>query len=126
MFNVVFVYRRVSVCIVCLFMMGYPALQLQFTLLQNIFISIYIGLNRPYKMRKLNWIENVNECLLMFITLVLIIFTDFVDDRDIQYDLGGWVYVLLMTSCIVFNLSFVTIEFVRNSYLTIIKYYKRV
>jgi len=51
MYNLVFIARRVSVCFVYLFMYKWPGIQLQMTLLFNLFALIYTGQVAPFNTR---------------------------------------------------------------------------
>ena len=70
-------------------------------------------------------IELVNEGLIIMLTVVLVIFTDFVDDVDLQYKVGGWAYVGLMGLCILFNMFFIIMDLVQKCLLITKKKYKQ-
>jgi hypothetical protein len=58
-------------------------------------------------MKIVNTRELVNEFLVLQMTNVLILFTDFVSDQDFKYDIAGWSYVFLMGFIIAFNLGLI-------------------
>lgn len=120
-----FVYRRVAMCLVYLFMSSIMNFQLMFTLYQNMVIMMFVAHIRPFITRRYNFRELVNELFVMGVTTNLILFTDFVQDASTKYDYGGWSYVALVGLCILFNLSFLVMAMLRQIRLLIIKYSNR-
>ena len=100
------------------------SIQIILTLLFNLHMGIYIGSQRPYSYSLINKKELVNETLIYYITINLVVFTDFVPEVGTQYDYGGWCHIICMGTCISFNLFFVFKDLINNFRLVLIKYYK--
>ena len=62
--------------------------------------------------------------MILVITVNLIIFTDFVPEVEVQYNVGGWMYCGVMAVCIIYNLSFVVMALFWSMKLNFVKYYK--
>ena len=101
-FNLIFTLRRVFISIYAIQLHMYPAIQLQLLLLQNMLCMIYIGLTRPFTERKKNRTELANEFIIAIITIILFVYTDFVDNAYTKYDVA-WVSVNLFLILIIFN-----------------------
>lgn len=76
----------------------------------NLAIFVYIGNVDPFKLRSTNKTELRNEILICIYTITFVIFTDFVPDYELQYNVGGWMYISFMAICISYNLYFVLKE----------------
>ena len=63
---------------------------------------IYVGRSRPYIEKKTNMRELFNEFIIAVITIILFVYTDFVDNAYIKYDVA-WVSVNLFGILIIFN-----------------------
>ena len=83
-YSVVFVCRRIFSCLIFLQMTQVPGLQVQITLLMNLLISIYVGTYKPFIGKLINNKEIINEAMIFYLTINLVVFTNFVDE-EIQY-----------------------------------------
>ena len=88
--------------------------------MQNVLIFIYIGIVEPFNKRGHNRNELVNEFMIVMITDVLFIFTDFCPDLELKYNVG-WAYIFVMVMCICFNGYFI-LKGIYNSLYLLFKY----
>lgn len=77
-----FMYRRFIVCFMYIFMSNWVFFQIQFTLIQNIVFIIHLGIAEPYTTRSENRKELFNEMFIIFMSTILILFSDFALDSD--------------------------------------------
>lgn len=78
----IFVLRRSVVCFVYLYLQNKNYFQIMITLFLNTFFMIYTVSISPYRLKSLNKREMINEFVVLQMTNILMIFTDFVPDRD--------------------------------------------
>ena len=121
-----FVFRRTSACLICLYLSHALWLQIQLTLLQNLLFIIHAGTSRPYASRAENRKELANELFIISMSTTLILFSDFARDSSFQYNVAGWMYILLLGLCLLFNLSFLFVYVIKLLKLIIIKYGRRI
>ena len=67
----------------------------------------------------------MNEFLVLEITIIIFMFTDFIEKYEFQYDLAGWIYVSIFAIILIFNLYFVFQPVFWRIRLIYLKYYKR-
>lgn len=72
-------------------------------MLVNLSCIVYVGSVRPFELRKDTKKELINEAFIQTLTIILVLFTDFVNNDDFKYDIGGWGYCLILSMCIVYN-----------------------
>ena len=123
--NIVFIWRRVIVCFVYIYLSSFPGQQIQFTMAQNLFYCIYLGIFLPYNSTPTNRKELTNEIFILLITVNLVIFTDHCPDPMDQYQVGGWMFCSIMLACIIYNLFFIVREIYRSVRLVVKKHWKR-
>lgn len=85
---------------------------------------MYVAHISPFITRSFNFREVVNELFVMSVSTNLILFTDYVNDPSFKYDIGGWTYVSMIGLCIVFNLSYLLLDMLRQLKLLFIKYFR--
>mmetsp|Transcript_20624 Transcript_20624/g.19609 ORF Transcript_20624/g.19609 Transcript_20624/m.19609 type:complete len:279 (+) Transcript_20624:1-837(+) len=83
-----FLVRRGLFSLMAIFGGEYPSLQVQSMLLTQILLSLYLGYFKPFELPFFNMIEMVNETSITLVTYHLFLFTDFLEDRNIQYFIG--------------------------------------
>jgi hypothetical protein len=74
-YPLLFVLRRISLIYVIFMEIG---IQLQYTILSNLLVMIYVGTVRPFVSNEINKRELINEAFIVFMTSLLPVFTDFV------------------------------------------------
>lgn len=80
--------------------------QILWILMINLACIIYFGGQRPLKKRVDNSIEMFNQLIVAFSTFHILLFTDFVQDASLQYEMG-WSMVGTFSILIVVNLFYV-------------------
>ena len=90
----------------------------------NIFMLIYTGTNRPLSTKLRNRIELFNEFCICYISIHLVIFTDWVPSFDAQY-LMGFSMIGVMGFNIFVNMLAVGVFGLLQLRLVIIKYFRR-
>jgi hypothetical protein len=123
--NLIFIFRRVLISIICMFMTSLSGLQIQLLLYLNLSILIYQGLCKPYSPNYLNKKELVNEFLIICISTIFLVFSDFCDNAEFAYHVGGWIYIFFFCMIIIFNLGFILVELFVNVRMSFKRYYKR-
>ena len=88
LFTFFFMVRRWIIVLAIVAAAELPWLQIQVILLLNSFIIIYQGWIRPYKLPILNFKQLMNEVFTMFCSYYMIVYTDFVPDRDTRHIMG--------------------------------------
>ena len=71
----------------------------------SIIYIIFVGTVKPFETRRLNQLEIFNELCILIASYHMIVFTDFVDNQDIQY-LGGWSLIAVILFNMIVNLYF--------------------
>ena len=72
----------------------------------NYVMLIYQGQNTPLNRRLINNIELFNEWAIMACSVLFICFTDFVDDLEMQQNMG-WSFLAIILLTIIINLYYV-------------------
>ena len=105
---------------VCLFLDDFIYLQIQLVNLSNLGMLIYQGNNKPFQGKFRNVSENFNEFIIFICFLHVFLFTDFVGDKSMQYNLGyslmtviGVFLTFHLTIILLVTLKFVKLIFVR-------------
>lgn len=101
-----FIYRRSFMAIIYLFLSGSNHWQILYTIYQNFALSMFVGFNKPFKIKSDYFREYVNEWFIMTLTFNLILFSDFILDQEFKYDVAGWGYVYMIGICVAFNLTY--------------------
>lgn len=123
--SLIFFVRRSILCFTCLFLKNHLCFQLMMIEFINLFAMILIVSSKPYSLRQTNKREMFNEFLILQMTNMLSLFTDYANDREFQYNVGGWIYVGFLGLIIAFNLSFVLFQQFTICRLVFKKYYLR-
>jgi hypothetical protein len=108
----VFLFRRLIFSIFVVVLEEYPAFQLISTIFFNLLFIIYLGLVNPYFFSKSNKVEMVNEVIHMFISYHYLLFTDFVPDEEMRFNLG-WSSIFFCCLLIVFNIGLLIQDMVK-------------
>ena len=95
---------------------NFAALQLTCVLSLNLFVIIYIGSAQAFYEKKLNKIDFMNESFVALISLLLVVFTKFVDDQD-RKTLAGWIVNIFLCLILVINIILILIDFCKISKL---------
>ena len=75
---------------------------------------IYQGWVSPFSTKSRNLNEFVNEVLILINAYFLIVYSDFVVDPQVRYDMG-WVNVIFLASLLAYNVGNMLIDTVRNA-----------
>ena len=87
-------------------------------------IFIYFGVSMPKNTWFHNSIEIFNEIQVTLCTFHLMVWTDWVPDYDMQYEMG-WVFIIILSSCILVNMIFIIWHMIREIYFFLKKWWKR-
>ena len=91
----------------------------------NLFVIIYFGSFCPFNGRLKNRMEIFNEACILFVTLHLFCYTEWVESSIRKYEVG-WSQIFLMYFCFIVNFIVILWHFFRNLFLLAIKYYRRI
>ena len=125
LYNFLFVYRRIIVCIFYLYLIDYMEFQIILTVFQNQMMMMLVGSFQPFRQKLINQREMFNEFMILTMTLNLMLFTDFANSPSFQYDIAGWWYVSTIILVLVFNLSLLFKDLVHYTRLVIKRFYIR-
>ena len=62
----------------------------------NLIFSIYVGYNKPWRVRNYNRLEIFDEALVAFATFQLVYYTDFLENEDLKTRFG-WMLISTVT-----------------------------
>ena len=82
LFHTVFCIRRMIFALLITLLNPYPAFQIMILLHLSCFTMSYVAFNQPFKVNLLNSLELFNEIIILVMTYHLIMFSDFVKDRE--------------------------------------------
>jgi len=75
----------------------------------NLLIMMYTGLSKPYTPNYLNKKELINEFIILEVTTLYVLFSDFCFNFNTSYNIGGWSYIGLFSFLIIFNLGYLLV-----------------
>lgn len=84
-YNCLFTFRRLLFAAIVVFMGGYPFLQVQLLLLSSVFAAEYSFIFNPFKDKKQNVLDIINEMTIVLTAYMTPFFTDFVGDPLFRY-----------------------------------------
>ena len=99
-------FRRLIFVMIPLIFKGNPGLQLSFLVFFSSLYLIWYTAIWPHDLKKLVYIEIVNECFFMLLNYHMLVFTLFNPDLETQYYMG-WSYLVSMGLLILINLIYV-------------------
>lgn len=80
LYNAIFLFRRLTLPLVLVFLAAYPYLQVMFMIFQNLLVLIYLFEVRPFETPFMNRLEIFNEACVLVSTYMILLFSDFVGD----------------------------------------------
>jgi hypothetical protein len=96
--------RRLLFSVVVFVFADYPFAQIQIIIFHCILLIVYNKLARPFENPTLNRLEIFNELCIIGAAYHLFVFTQFVDDPKLQYNVG-WSMIGVTTFNIVVNMA---------------------
>jgi hypothetical protein len=123
-YHFVFLIRRLLFVVSVFYLRAFPTFQIIALLFTNLANGIYIGAMKPFKTRFLNNIEMINELQVTMICFHTIIFTDYVQTLDEQYN-AGWIVIILVNVLLLTNIVIVLCSMFHNGSLFFTKYERR-
>ena len=105
-FYLLFVGRRILMAVVLTTMQRWPGIVLQLCLLFNLLNMIFVVHVKPYSERSINRKEMINDYSILVCSTIMLTFTDFVKDLEVQNLLCGWTYIVFLMICILYNYKF--------------------
>jgi hypothetical protein len=125
-FSLQFILRRVLMALIFIFLQHLNGIQIQLLMMINVFITITVNRVEFYQKKTDNIREVINETFISFLTIILVLFTDFCDKIEFQFYIGGWSFISIFSSCILFNLGILVSNLINNFELIIIKNYNKI
>jgi hypothetical protein len=125
-FSLQFILRRVLMALIFIFLQHLKGIQIQLLMMINFFITITVNRVEFYQKKKDNIQEVINETFISLLTFILVLFTDFCDKIEFQFYIGGWSFISIFSSCILFNLGILVSDLINNLVLIIIKNYNKI
>jgi hypothetical protein len=112
-YNLVFITRRFIYLTIAVFIQDNKKAGIQIILILylNLVTSIYIVSTKSQPKRILNNIEILNEYFVYISTSIMILFTDFVPDFDLQFTFG-WYFIAFAAKVVIYNLFFVLMKMI--------------
>lgn len=98
----VFVIRRLVMAVSC-FVLPFGCFQLVIMLSMNIATTSYLVHHKPQESKFKNRVELLNEFFIAIASYHMILFTDWIPDHHLQYNLG-WSMIINVAACFVINI----------------------
>lgn len=86
-------------------------------------ILVYVGVIRPFKLRSSNNQSIINEFVVLILTTIMVIFTDFCGIPETQYTVG-WIYICIVLVYIMISIGCILVPSFRQICLYVTKYYR--
>lgn len=87
------------------------------------FIMVFVGVFRPFKLRSVNNQSLVNEFVVLTLTTIMVIFTEFCGVPETQYRVG-WIYIGTVLVFIVISIVLILSPTFKSLYLCSVKYFR--
>ena len=116
--------RRFIFIFMTLFLTDTPNLQFISIMLTSLTVQIYLGLSKPKLWRRMNAIELFNESIIYFVTMHLMLFSDYLSNISLRY-LCGFSMISMATLTVASTLPFVVITGLRGLYLIAHRYTRK-
>lgn len=113
-------FRRIAIVLSALFFSWSVAMQIIFQLFVNLGTTIYVGNVRPFRRGVKNKEEILNEYLILELTCLLVIFTDYCWNSEARYNIG-WIYIVINLLNILHKFGGVLFNFLRRCRLWVIR-----
>ena len=116
LYNVLYLVRRLYFVLVCLELSYFPFLQVQALIFHSILLLIFDTLVRPFHSRLLNNLEIFNEVCILGASYHLLIFTEYDNNENTQYN-GGFSIIAITTLNILVNMGimmYMTFQKIKN------------
>jgi hypothetical protein len=123
MYPLVYVFRRLLILILIMWVSKLKGIQVMTQLYLDTLILVYVGNQRPFKSRMLNNLNLINEAIILNLTTLMMLFTDFCTVRSAQYNLG-WIFIIEVILFIFVSFMIMLKGPVRTLYLHIVKNYR--
>ena len=106
-------------------MQRWPGNALQICLLLNLFNMIFVVHVKPFNDSSINKKEMLNEYVILTCSTILLTFSDFVNNLEVQNFYCGWAFVLILGICILINLIYLLSYLFHIVRLNAIRFYNR-
>lgn len=87
----------------------------------NLFFFVFVGNIQPFKQLFMNRLNLFNESIILHLTIIMVLFTDFCPWPVAKYNLG-WMYVIELTIFLIVNLILISAPSFRIMIMYIKKY----
>ena len=99
--NSFFTLRRLILAYTSIWLLEYPGIQIQITLLITLLQILYLSLVQPFKDKFLNKVEVFNEITIMLVCYHMFLFTSYVPSPEIQIDVGYSAVAMVLMNVLV-------------------------
>ena len=115
--------RRAIFVLICFNLESHPSIQIILVNLLNLFSCIYYGYNKPFEGSIKTYLDAFNEFCITLVSWHMMMFTDFILDLDLRYQLG-WGMITII--CLNTFVNMIVILFVggKQLYLICVKFYR--
>ena len=111
-----FIVRRWLLATVVIFFTDMIALQLYAFLILSILQQIYLIYYLPFESKLLCYIEIFNEMILYSVIIIMMLFSDYIEDASLKYYIG-WIFCSLLVFQIIVNLSVIIYKTIKQIWL---------
>jgi hypothetical protein len=110
----IFCLKRLLLAVFTVFFNNSLVLNILMNIFGNLAVIKYLLDSMPMEFTYLNWLEIINEINMLFFTYVLFLFTQFVPDLEIRYQLG-YVFIYLVSFVMGLNLMLISKSMYQDS-----------
>ena len=71
----------------------------------NVLVMIYQGYFEPYILPEFNRLQATNESLITLCSYFLFLYTEFLSNKDVRYNMG-WINIVLIGLAILLNMAY--------------------
>ena len=124
-YNLIFILKVAIFMYTVFFLHDYSLFQVLIVISLSLISAGYIGRFRPLDRLFRNNIDVINEILVYVITMHMLLFTDFIDDEGLKFNIG-WSMLISIFLLMIINLCIVAFFAFRSLFLVFLKIKNRV
>ena len=104
-----FIGRRILLAVAVVYLVEYPFFQITFFIVPPLAVMVMVGLAKPLQTPFENKQELYNNFSILILCYCLLMFTDFIDDAVMRYNIG-YAMILLTVQNILVSLYFISLQ----------------
>lgn len=81
-------------------LVAHPVFQLYCMIVINFVSLVFVGYNKPLRMKMQNWVECYNQLSIVLVTVLMCTFTEWVPSREVRFNYG--IAVIIIICCHLF------------------------